>query len=101
MLVPQTDAAGPTDRGVRRYNLARLGTASRSALGEDRHERLERVAGMRGVYAAQPARALPPRANGSELSSNGSAPATNGSTPPADGLEPAADGHPGEAVVPT
>jgi hypothetical protein len=29
---------------VRRYSLARLGVSPRSALGEDRHERMERVA---------------------------------------------------------
>jgi len=29
---------------MRRYSLARLGVSTRSALGEDRHERLERVA---------------------------------------------------------
>ena len=31
---------------VRRYSLARLGVSRRSALGEDRHERLERIAGL-------------------------------------------------------
>jgi len=31
---------------VRRYRLARVGVNRRSALGEDRHERMERIAGM-------------------------------------------------------
>ena len=42
MLVPRTSPAG--DPGVRRYSLARVGDSRRSALGEDRHERLERAA---------------------------------------------------------
>lgn len=75
MLVPQTDAARPTDGGVRRYSLARLGMPARSALGEDRHERLERVAGMNGVYAARPRRLVPPAPNGAGPAPDDSAPA--------------------------
>lgn len=41
-LVPRPPG-GSTD-GVRRYRLARLGVAPRSALGADRHERLEQIA---------------------------------------------------------
>jgi hypothetical protein len=47
VLVPQTEAAAPGDPAVRRYRLARFGAAPRGALGDDRHERLERAAGMR------------------------------------------------------
>ena len=32
--------------GVRRYRLARVGVNRRSALGADRHERMERIAGL-------------------------------------------------------
>jgi hypothetical protein len=32
--------------GVRRYRLARVGVNRRSALGQDRHERMERIAGL-------------------------------------------------------
>jgi len=39
-LVPRSQA----DPRVRRYSLARLAPSPRSALGEDRHQRLERVA---------------------------------------------------------
>ena len=46
VLVPQTEAAAPDDPAVRRYRLARLGGSPRGALGDDRHERLERAAGM-------------------------------------------------------
>lgn len=41
MLVPRTATPGAP---VRRYSLARVGDSRRSALGEDRHERLERAA---------------------------------------------------------
>jgi hypothetical protein len=37
---------GPGVPGVRRYRLARVGVNWRSALGQDRHERLERIAGI-------------------------------------------------------
>ena len=37
---------GPGVPGVRRYRLARVGVNRRSALGQDRHERLERIAGL-------------------------------------------------------
>lgn len=48
LLVPRAREAGVTPGGVRRrYSLARLGPSPRSALGEDRHERLERAAGIR------------------------------------------------------
>ncbi|MBA3359209.1 MAG: hypothetical protein H0U20_07125, partial [Thermoleophilaceae bacterium] len=40
-LVPRaSDSAASAVRG-RRYSLARLGVSPRSALGEDRHERME------------------------------------------------------------
>ena len=44
MLVPRTATSGAP---VRRYSLARIGDSRRSALGEDRHERLERAASFR------------------------------------------------------
>ena len=45
MLVPRAQARRPARNGqVRRYSLARVGVSPRSALGEDRHERLERAA---------------------------------------------------------
>lgn len=40
-------AAGAVPR-IRRYRLARLAPSPRSALGEDRHERLERAASSKG-----------------------------------------------------
>jgi hypothetical protein len=49
LLVPratQAAEAGPPRARVRRYSLARLGPSPRSALGEDRHERMERAAGI-------------------------------------------------------
>jgi hypothetical protein len=47
-LVPEVseDGAPPDGSGpppIRRYRLARVGVARRSALGADRHERLEQV----------------------------------------------------------
>jgi hypothetical protein len=50
VLVPRTPEAEPARnnagaRPIRRYSLARVAVSPRSALGEDRHERLERVAG--------------------------------------------------------
>ena len=88
VLVPRTDAAGPNDAGVRRYSLARLGTPARSALGEDRHERLERAAGMRTVKPPQapPTRRLPD--SDSDPAENGSGRLTNGSRPRANGFAP-------------
>jgi len=47
LLVPRASRPGPAPAKVRRYSLARLGPSPRSALGEDRHERLERAAGLR------------------------------------------------------
>jgi hypothetical protein len=49
VLVPRRSEAGATAGAprVKRYSLARLGTSPRSALGEDRHERLERAASVR------------------------------------------------------
>ncbi len=45
MLVPRSLATAPKQGPVRRrYSLARVGVSARSALGEDRHERLERAA---------------------------------------------------------
>ena len=35
---------GRPPEGVKRYSLARVGVTRRSALGVDRHERLERIA---------------------------------------------------------
>ena len=45
-LVPRASQNGSKPEGerVRRYNLARIGVSPRSALGQDRHERLEQVA---------------------------------------------------------
>ena len=54
VLVPR----GSEEGGVRRYSLARVGVQRRSALGQDRHERLEQVAGF------NPDEADPPRAAG-------------------------------------
>jgi hypothetical protein len=49
VLVPRTPETGATSgmARVKRYSLARVGTSPRSALGEDRHERLERAASVR------------------------------------------------------
>ena len=46
ILVLRAQEAPPVPgvRRIRRYGLARVGVARRSALGVDRHERLERVA---------------------------------------------------------
>ena len=45
VLVPRAQRAETAHRGaVRRFSLARVGVSPRSALGEDRHERLERAA---------------------------------------------------------
>jgi hypothetical protein len=46
ILVPRAQEAAPVPGvgRIRRYSLARVGVARRSALGVDRHERLERVA---------------------------------------------------------
>ncbi|MBA2440751.1 MAG: hypothetical protein H0V50_08780 [Thermoleophilaceae bacterium] len=44
MLVPRSPGAGGSSGPVRRFSLARVGVSPRSALGEDRHERLERAA---------------------------------------------------------
>ncbi len=45
-LVPRGSQNGdkPDGESVRRYNLARIGVSPRSALGQDRHERLEQIA---------------------------------------------------------
>lgn len=43
-LVPRASQNGDRPEGVRRYNLARIGVSPRSALGQDRHERLEQIA---------------------------------------------------------
>ena len=43
-LVPRASQNGNRPEGVRRYNLARIGVSPRSALGQDRHERLEQIA---------------------------------------------------------
>ena len=45
VLVPRAQRPEATNGGVvRRFSLARVGVSPRSALGEDRHERLERAA---------------------------------------------------------
>jgi hypothetical protein len=46
VLVPRSAAAATGGNGapVRRFSLARVAVSPRSALGVDRHERLERVA---------------------------------------------------------
>jgi hypothetical protein len=47
VLVPREGADGRLAAGsphIRRFGLARVGVSPRSALGMDRHERLERVA---------------------------------------------------------
>lgn len=41
-LVPRSSPGSRPD-GVRRFSLARVGTAPRSALGDDRRDRLERM----------------------------------------------------------
>ena len=43
ILVPRSERPPPNGT-VRRFSLARVGVSPRSALGEDRHERLERAA---------------------------------------------------------
>jgi hypothetical protein len=42
-LVPRTPLNGSSN-GVTRFSLARVGVTPRSALGVDRHERLEQIA---------------------------------------------------------
>lgn len=49
MLVPRESRAEASGAKVRRYSLARVGPSPRSALGEDRHERLERAASPRSI----------------------------------------------------
>lgn len=44
-LVPKADHGKGGGPRIRRYSLARLQPSPRSALGQDRHERLERAAG--------------------------------------------------------
>ncbi len=45
MLVPRGEVrASPAAPRIRRYSLARVAPSPRSALGVDRHERLERAA---------------------------------------------------------
>lgn len=44
VLVPRAGNAGLGRARVRRYSLARVAVARRSALGVDRHERLEQIA---------------------------------------------------------
>jgi hypothetical protein len=43
-LLPETGSGTSPQPPIRRYRLARVGVARRSALGADRHERLEEVA---------------------------------------------------------
>ncbi len=47
LSVPRSPAPGASGGPVRRFSLARVGVTPRSALGEDRHERLERAAAPR------------------------------------------------------
>jgi hypothetical protein len=52
-LVPEANGRDSAPNGsapppVRRYRLARVGVARRSALGVDRHERLEEIAAREG-----------------------------------------------------
>lgn len=44
VLVPRSQPKAQVNGVVRRFSLARVGVSPRSALGEDRHERLERAA---------------------------------------------------------
>ena len=44
VLVPESDARPGSGPRVRRFRLGRVAVSPRSALGVDRHERLERVA---------------------------------------------------------
>jgi hypothetical protein len=44
VLVPRVALADRNGSRVRRFSLARVAVSPRSALGVDRHERLERVA---------------------------------------------------------
>ena len=46
MLVPRRVGDAPGARPVRRFSLARVGPTTVSALGADRFERMEEVAGM-------------------------------------------------------
>ena len=50
VLVPTTGRV--ENAALRRFRLARVATSPRSALGVDRHARLERVAGMSSEPAA-------------------------------------------------
>jgi hypothetical protein len=43
-LMPLSDEERPAPGGIRRYGLARVAVSPRSAMGIDRHARLERVA---------------------------------------------------------
>jgi hypothetical protein len=44
-LVPdQTEQRDGSSKPIRRFHLARVSVSPRSAMGEDRHERMERVA---------------------------------------------------------
>ena len=46
-LLPETTSSnGSAPQPIRRYRLARVGVARRSALGVDRHERLEEIAAL-------------------------------------------------------
>jgi hypothetical protein len=49
VLVPRSGQAGPAPGAprIKRYSLARVAPSPRSALGQDRHERLERAASVR------------------------------------------------------
>jgi hypothetical protein len=53
-LLPETPSANGSERpAIRRYRLARVGVARRSALGVDRHERLEEIAAREDENAGE------------------------------------------------
>lgn len=54
-LVPRTPVGAKPD-GIKRFSLARVGVTPRSALGVDRHERLEQVADAELAGDAQDSR---------------------------------------------
>ena len=57
VLVPGEDSLPPPVAGVsrvRRFRLARVGVTPRSALGYERHERLERVVEEEGRFGGPP-----------------------------------------------
>jgi hypothetical protein len=56
VLVPREESNAPPAAGaphIRRFSLARVGVSPRSALGVDRHARLEHVADAEHRHAAE------------------------------------------------